>query len=209
MMLGRFSATKERPGTQKKVGSQKEKEGRRIRAEKKVTSFGGPLPNSQVVSKLQQPPPQQPQQPHQHSRMQPQPTQPSQPSQSLQPTHSQPLPAASTTEDDDPIARARALVAGATFAVQQQQQQQITTTTNDHNMIPLQTNTGATGNTGNTTGNTGNTGNTGVVLTSPRLEEKDESALMAARRLAAAATQAAQTMQGTSHCTSLHLTACR
>ena len=54
-------------------------------------------------------------------------------------------------------------------------------------------------------GNTGNTGNTGVVLTSPRLEEKDESALMAARRLAAAATQAAQTMQGTSHCISLHV----
>ena len=62
---------------------------------------------------------------------------------------------------------------------------------------------------GQATGNTGNTGNTGVVLTSPRLEEKAESALMAARRLAAAATQAAQTMQGTSHCTSLHLTACR
>ena len=39
MMLGRFSATKERPGTQKKVGSQKEKEGRRIRAEKESHQF--------------------------------------------------------------------------------------------------------------------------------------------------------------------------
>ena len=70
---------------------------------------------------------------------------------------------------EDPIARARALVAGATFAVQQQQQtqlQQHTTTTDDPS----------------------------VIMSSPRPEDGAMPALQAARALAAAATRAAQAM---------------